>query len=62
MVDGKPGNRTAQLYIDLWSAVPTPAGDAKQLVVFQNTLSKMDDFADAPRPAAVRARRAASIV
>lgn len=57
MADGKPADKTAQLYVDLWSAVlATPAGDAKQLVVFQNTLSKMDDFADARRDRLLYAR------
>jgi len=57
MSDGKPSEKTAALYDDMWSLVlATPSGDAKQLVVFQNTLGKMDDFSDARRDRLLYAR------
>jgi hypothetical protein len=57
MSDGLPSEKTTALYAEIWSAVlATPGGDAKQLVVFQNTLSKMDDFSDARRDRLLYAR------
>jgi hypothetical protein len=57
MTDGKPSERTIQLFGDLWRTVlATPQGDGKQLVVFQNTLGKMDDFSDARRDRLLYAR------
>jgi hypothetical protein len=57
MEDGEPSPKTVKLYGELWCTVlDTPAGDGKELVIFQNTLSKMDDFADARRDRLLYAR------
>ena len=57
MSDGRPSARAAALFDEIWAALlATPQGDGKQLVVFQNTLGKMDDFSDARRDRLLYAR------
>lgn len=57
MSDGKPNPVTADLFGRMWNVLlQLPAGDGKELVVFQNTLGKMDDFSDARRDRLLYAR------
>lgn len=57
MSAGRPSTRAAGLFDQIWVALlATPQGDGKQLVVFQNTLGKMDDFSDARRDRLLYAR------
>jgi len=57
MADGLPSERTASLFHAMWQTLlAMPAGDAKQVALYQNTLSKMDDFADARRDRLLYAR------
>jgi len=57
MSDGVPSPRAAALFDQTWAALlSAPQGDGKDLVVFQNTLGKLDDFSDARRDRMLYAR------
>jgi len=50
MAEGTVSVNTGALFTALWGTIlATPGGDGKQLVIYQNTLGKMDDFSDARR-------------
>jgi hypothetical protein len=50
MSAGSPSPSTYRIFLDLWQTLlATPAREAKDVAVFQNTLGKMDDFSDARR-------------
>lgn len=57
MSDGEMNPHTQQLYEQVWRTVlAEPANDSKEAAIFQNTLSKLDDFSDARRDRMLYAR------
>jgi len=57
MGEGRDSPRAATLFDQMWTALLTsPQGNGQQLVVYQNTLGKMDDFSDARRDRLLYAR------
>lgn len=57
MSENRPSTRSTTLFNEMWSMLlAAPPGDAKQVVIFQNTLGKMDDFSDARRDRLLYAR------
>ena len=54
---GRSSAEAAEIYSSIWNTVlDLPAEDGKQVALFQNTLSKMDDFADGRRGRLLYAR------
>lgn len=57
MGESRPSVHTAATFEEMWAVLlAVPGGDGKELVIFQNTLSKMDDFSDARRDRLLFAR------
>jgi hypothetical protein len=57
MADRAQSPHARQLFDDIWQTVLAfSSSDGKQLVVFQNTLGKLDDFSDARRDRLLYAR------
>lgn len=57
MAENEQSPHARELFDQMWQTVlATPGGDGKELVVFQNTLGKMDDFTDARRDRLLYAR------
>lgn len=50
MTENRPSVHTQATFDEMWrTLLEAPSGDGKELVIFQNTLGKMDDFSDARR-------------
>lgn len=50
MSHGEMNEHTQEIYESVWATVlAEPANDSKEAAIFQNTLSKLDDFSDARR-------------
>ncbi|MBY0276146.1 DUF4239 domain-containing protein [Candidatus Binatia bacterium] len=57
MSEGRPSVHTQAIFDEMWATLlNAPSGDGKELVLFQNTLGKMDDFSDARRDRLLFAR------
>lgn len=57
MAHGQQGPRTRAVFNEIWQTfLGAPPGDGKELVLYQNSLGKLDDFSDARRDRLLFAR------